>query len=117
MQSDGGSSVSNVVVMLIQSVAKVADLESPFCFLVIQLEELVEVRAAELRLFRGDEKTNLIRKVTLVDQVFGLQHYQSTEVEIEEIAETHYDSLFQVRLCEDSEAELIHLKYGQPTPD
>ena len=40
-----------------------------------------------------------------------------TGVEIEEIAETHYDSLFQVRLCEDSEAELIHLKYGQPTPD
>ncbi len=40
-----------------------------------------------------------------------------TGVEIEEIAETHYDGLFQVRLPEGGDAELIQLKYGQPTPD
>ncbi len=40
-----------------------------------------------------------------------------TGVEIEEIAETHYDGLFQVWLSEDSGAELVSLKYGQPTPD
>ena len=40
-----------------------------------------------------------------------------TGVEIEEITETHYDGLFQVRLSEDADAELIQLKYGQPTPD
>ena len=77
VQSDGGSSVSNVVVILRESVTKVADLESPFGFLVIQLEELVEIRTAELRLFGGDKKSNFIRHVTLAYQTFGLQHYQS----------------------------------------
>ena len=36
---------------------------------------------------------------------------------IEAIDETHYDGLFQVRLSEGADGELVQLKYGQPTPD